>query len=416
MAEARSLRVGSRTRTLLIALSTALVAAAAFANSLVNINHARLPDFALAFDGDDPVALVNKAQSDLASGALSAEGSDAVLSIVRRSVAQLPLNAPAFRLLGLSSAANADLPGVRAQMAISERMERRDPAAQLWLIEDAVQRNDVAGALRHYDLALRNDESTRAVLYPVLTDAMENAAIRARFVPYMSAPPPWLESFLRFAVSQTQQPVAIADLAKRAGGFPDGAPYTSLDRELLTQLVAFEDFEAAIAHFKRIKDADLSAATTLALTDKTTDEAYMPITWQAFSIDGIEPFVLSSPEGAGAVEIEAELEAGYTGPVARKLVALKPGSYTVTAAMRAEDFGGLDRAVWSITCAGGSGAPLANDAVDLADEFDLRSSFTVPADCPVQLALVSAETTLRTGYLKLVLAEIDLKRGQPTTR
>ncbi|QUL37317.1 hypothetical protein [Erythrobacter sp. JK5] len=388
---------------------TLLVAYGAATSAAVNVFHTKLPAVALSIDSDDPVALVRNAQIDLAAGDMPAGGNDAILGIVRRSVSDQPINAPAFRLYGLASATNADLPGVREQMAVSERMERRDAAAQLWLIEDAVQRNDVAAALRHYDTALRIEQSTRAVLYPVLTDALESETIRERFVPYMQAPPPWLESFLRFAVSNTRDPVAVADLARLSGGFPDGAAYSSLDRELLTQLVASEDYEAAIAHYARIGAADQSVPRTLALTGESTSEAYSPITWQQFSIEGIEPFVLASPAGEGRVEIEAEMEAGYSGPVARKLIALKPGRYAFTANLRSDDFGTQDRGSWRIVCPASTGAaPLVDAEFDFEETIEIGAGFTVPAGCPVQLVLVSAATMVRSGYVTLVLAEARL--------
>ena len=386
-----------------------LVAYGAATSAAVNVFHTKLPALALSFDDDDPVALVRDAQINLAAGAIPAGGNDAILGVVRQSVSDLPINAPAFRLYGLASATNADLPGVREQMAVSERMERRDAAAQLWLIEDAVERNDVADALRHYDTALRIEQSTRAVLYPALTDALESDVIRQRFLPYMGSRPPWLESFLRYAVSNTKDPVAIAELAKLSKGFPKGSAYSSLDRELLTQLVANEEYEEAVAHFRRIEGAEENVASGLELTTASTAETYSPITWQPFSIDGIEPFVLAAAVGEGMVEIEAEMEAGYTGPVARKLIALEPGRYSMSAKFRADKFGTQDQAGWRIFCAGNQDAqPIVNEVFDLAEEMAITARFTVPANCPAQLVLVSADTTIRTGYLTFVIAEANL--------
>lgn len=397
-------------RALALIVGTLVVAYGAASSAAVNLMHTRAPEIALSIDGDDPVALIRKAQLDLAAGNVGTNGGDDLAATIRQSVAELPLNAPAFRLAGLASATNADIPGVRAQMALSSRIERRDAAAQLWLIEDAVQRNDVAAALRHYDTALRISESTRPVLYPVLTDAMDSAVIRKRFLPYIETQPPWLESFLRFAVSNTDQPTAIAALAKEAGGFPEGFAYSSLDRELLSRLVANEDYREAIAHFRRIDGADAETVTTLALTADSTNERYTPVTWQPFSIEGIEPFVVAT--GAGGVEIEADLQSGFSGPVARKLMALRPGNYTLSAKMRAEDFGMSDKADWRITCPGTERtAAIFFKEVDFADEMPVAGSFTVPGDCAVQLVTVSAATTVRTGYLKLILAEASLSSG-----
>ncbi|MEM9500336.1 MAG: hypothetical protein AAF941_00690 [Pseudomonadota bacterium] len=400
-------------RTLALLAATALLAYGAATSAAVNIFHSTLPSFALTLDDGDPVALIRDAQLKLAAGTIPPDGGEAIVGAVRKSVSELPINPAAFRLYGLSSATNADLPGVRQQMAISEQMERRDAATQLWLIEDAVEQNDVARALRHYDTALRTEESTRAVLYPVLTDALESPVIRERFVRYMDEQPPWLESFLRFAVSNTSNPVAIADLARLSRGFPQGPAYSTLDTELLRQLVTSDDFEAATDHYRRIEGADPAVLTTLALTEASTDVNRAPVAWQPYSIDGINPFVLASLENAGALEIESEMEAGFKGPVARKLLALEPGTYGLNAKLRAEDFGGFDFARWAMICAGESEqAPLVNQEAPFDEEMSLNANFTVPKDCPVQIVQISADTRVRSGYVTLVLANAELKPAQ----
>ncbi|MEM7665433.1 MAG: hypothetical protein AAF250_06210 [Pseudomonadota bacterium] len=396
-------------RTIAVLAATALLAYGAATSAAVNVFHANLPSFALSLDDDDPVALVRDAQLKLAAGSIPVDSDDAIIGVVRKSVSELPINPAAFRLYGLSSATNADLPGVREQMAISERMERRDAATQLWLIEDAVEQNDVARALRHYDTALRTEESTRAVLYPVLTDALESPIIRERFVRYMNEQPPWLETFLRFAVSNTSDPVAIADLARLSDGFPEGSAYSTLDTELLRQLVTSNDFEVATDHYSRIEGADPSVLTTLALTEASTETNRAPVAWQPYSIDGINPFILASPDNPDALEIESEMEAGFKGPVARKLLALEPGEYSLNAKLRAEDFGGFDFARWAMTCAGESDqAPLINQEAPFDDEMTLNATFTVPRDCPVQLVQISADTRVRSGYVTLVIADAEL--------
>ncbi|MEM8726321.1 MAG: hypothetical protein AAGE86_12440 [Pseudomonadota bacterium] len=398
------------TRNLVLLAATVLLAYGAATNAAVNAFHSNLPSFALSLNAEDPVALVRDAQLKLAAGSIPPDdGGGAIVGVVRRSVSELAINPAAFRLYGLSSATNADLPGVREQMAISERMERRDAATQLWLIEDAVEQNDVARALRHYDTALRTEDSTRAVLYPVLTDALESPVIRQRFLRYMNEQPPWLESFLRFAVSNTSEPVAIADLAKLSKGFPDGAAYSSLDTELLRQLVTSNDFEAATDHYRRIEGADPGVLTSLTITEASTDLNRAPVTWQPFSIDGINPFILASANGEGALEIESEMEAGFNGPVARKLLALDPGGYALSAKLRGENFGGFDFARWRITCAGSSDqAPLVNEEVAFGDAMEINASFAVSDDCPVQLVQISAATRVRSGYVTLIIAEAEL--------
>ncbi|NQX93320.1 MAG: hypothetical protein HRT64_00045 [Erythrobacter sp.] len=398
-------------KALVFGVAAILGAGAAVANAAVNMLHARAPDLALAIDGGDPVALIRSAELKRAAGDEAARSSAAVLSAVQRSVDRLPLNGPAFRLYGLSSATNADLGAMRAQMRVSDQMERRDVGTQLWLIENAVEQNDVNRALRHYDTALRIEETSRALLYPVLTGAMDSALIRERFTPYMAANPPWLESFLRFAVSKTGTPVSMAELARFNGGWPEGAAFSSLDTELLARLFSNEDYAAAVDHFRRIDGADQSILTSLQLTNASTNWRLAPIAWQPFQINGIETYILASPEGSGAMEIEAEVEAGYKGPVARKFLALEPGRYSLSAAMRAEDFSRQDLAGWALSCAGGNGgAALLSEETAFDETMALSATFVVPAGCPVQSLMVSAETLVTTRYVKLILASAQLRK------
>ena len=393
-----------------IGIAAVLGAGAAIANAGVNMMHTRAPDLALMIDSDDPVALIRSAELKRAAGEEEARSDAAVLSAVQRSVKRLPINGPAFRLYGLSRATNADIGAMRAQMRVSDAMERRDIGAQLWLIENAVEENDVNRALRHYDTALRIGESSRALLYPTLTNAMDSPLIRERFQPLMKANPPWLETFLRFAVSKTENPVALARLARLNGGWPQGAAFSSLDTELLARLVSNGDFAHAAEHFRGIDGVDPSILTTLRLTDASTDPRLAPIAWQAFGIDGIETYILAGREGGGAVEIEAEIEAGFKGPVARKFLALEPGPYRLSANLEAEDYSQRDRARWIISCAGTQeeGALLREDQ-PLSDAMQVDATFTVPRDCPVQSLLVSSETLVTTRYVKLVLASAQLQ-------
>lgn len=410
------MRKGSRPplKAFAFGLVTALGAAAALANAAVNTLHTRAPELALAIDPDDPVALIRNAERLGSANGASAGDQRGALSVVQRSVARLPINGPAFRLYALNRVANADPEMMRTQMQLSDRMERRDIGAQLWLIESAVEANDVTRALQHYDRALRIEDASRALLYPVLTQALDSALIRKRFGPTMKANPPWLESFLRFAVSTTSRPVSLAELAAEHGGWPEGSAFASLDTELLARLVDGGEFAAAADHFRRIPGADRSALTRLRLTDASTNWRHAPITWQPFGIKGIQPYILASAKGGGAVEIEADLEAGYRGPVARKFLALKPGAYQISASMRAEDHSRQDLAIWTVICAGAPQAePLTRVKVPLEETAPVEGQILVPENCPVQAVSISAETLVTTRFVKLVLASAELRPLAP---
>ena len=113
-------------KTLALGAFGALGAIAALANASVNALHSRMPDWALAIDEDDPVALIRRAELNLGAGGEDARDAATVLSVVQRSVRRLPINGPAFRLTSLTRASGADLDAINKQLdARSRRVTRR---------------------------------------------------------------------------------------------------------------------------------------------------------------------------------------------------------------------------------------------------------------------------------------------------
>lgn len=371
----------------------------------------RNPQLALKLDADNPVALVRDAQTQIATGGAQGEGRDAVLSAARTSIRELPLNAAAFRLYGLVQSANSDLAATGRQVALADRLSRRDLGAQLFLIEDAVRRNDVAGALRHYDTALRVEESSRAILFPILTEAMREPVIRRHFRPYMKDPPPWLEAYLRFAIGNASQPTAIAALATESGGFPQGAVFASRNKEMLSVLVGAGQHREAIAFYRSIDDADAAVLRSIGFGENTTNSAYTPITWQPFELDGLDALFLAG-EG-GTLELEARVESGYSGPILRKLLALPRGQYRFSTQHRSEGYQPFDTLRWQAICVGSTTGALALDeGADIAAEVSVTGTLDVGDDCAQQMLTLSIDTRASPGDVELIVKSPSLSAAR----
>lgn len=364
---------------------------------------ARDPGLALKIDSTNPVALVRKAHQELMTGAAGRGGGADALASAREAIREQPLNAPAFRLYGLVRVANADLDAIGAQIAMSDRLSRRDVGAQLFLIEDSVRRNDIAGALRHYDTAMRADRASRALLFPVLTSALSEPLIRQRFKPYLASPPPWMESFLRSAISTSKDPSSLAALAIESGGFPDGDEYGSIHTELMVALEAANQLPQLARYYRSIGTAPQSNLTSLAFTEANTDRALAPVSWLPYATDGIDSTFVST--GGAGLELETTMNQGFAGIIARKLTALRPGNYTLRAPMRAENFYPGDTVRWQVSCPGtGNGKILFNATAELADQFSVGGRFSVPNDCPVQKIEIFSDTSFGAGSLTLTSA------------
>lgn len=384
--------------TLIVALFAAR-AALAFAFQSAS------PEFVVKIDSDNPVAIVKLAEAAVAAGDRDMTP-ERLSHIAMVSIRGLPLNAPSFRLMATTSRANESLDVLGERMAVAHHLTRRDLGAELFLIEDAVRRNDVAGALDAYDSALRIDQSARAMLYPVLTEALREPLVRQRFLPYLERRPPWLESFLRFAVSNSSDPASMVRLAALAGGFPAGEEFASLDTELLTGLIDRNQFTTAVSHYRTLGRAKPALLNSLAMTEDTVDKSVAPISWQAYSIPGIDAVWVAT---GNALELEALLDAGYTGPVARKMLALKPGRYRLTAPYRAQDSDPRDTITWNLACQ--DGKSVLSTTGSMSEEGSIAGTFTVPAGCLAQSVLVSAVTAPGSSTVSLTLTSPSLTRG-----
>jgi hypothetical protein len=392
-------------RMVAVALATVIVAGFAARDALAFATQSVSPELALSIDPGNPVALARRAEAQLAAGDPGMDGAK-IGRIAKQSIRSLALNAPAFRLYGLVQTGNGDMGRLGEQMAMANHLSRRDLGTQLFMIEDSVRRNDVAGALAAYDDALRIARSSRSILYPVLTEAMQEPLIRQRFVRYIQARPPWLESFLRYAITNSENPASIAELALTAKGFPTGTAYSSLNTELLSVLVEKDEYQMAIRYYRSLKSADPAVLTSLAISKASTDAAFAPVTWQPYSLTGIDAAWVAADKDS--VDLEATLEAGYTGPVARKVLALAPGSYELTAPFRSDANGADQTLSWKISCP--AGAVLLDVSAQLAEKGALAGRFSVPADCPAQIVLISTRTVPGLGSIDLVLSSPRLSR------
>ena len=107
-----------------------------------------------------------------------------------------PTMAPAWRLLALAASMQGREREAARLFHFAERLSRRDLPTQLWLIEESVSRNDIPGALRHYDIALRTSLASPELLFPVLTRASGDNNVVGPLGTLLASDPPWRETFL----------------------------------------------------------------------------------------------------------------------------------------------------------------------------------------------------------------------------
>lgn len=378
-----------------IRLAVALVAALpvawfAMAGAVANVTQSGNPAMALRMNDRDPVALAQRGYALLDQRGVARANDADVVDYGKRSLHALALNGPALQLLGTAKAAQGEADAARRLFELSHRMSRRDLGTQLWMIEDAVEREDVAAALVHYDVALRVRRDSSQLLFPVLTAALEDPTLRAPFVPYVDASVPWVGAFFRHAIRATERPDALADIAMRAGGLPDTPEFkqeNGLQSELIARMVTLGQYDAARRFYLSIDGADPAIFQSAELNPATTDPRYAPLTWQLTRMDAVQTNAMRSSEN-GPMTLSSTIASATRGVFARKLLMLPPGRYGFAARQRVANDTSDAELNWTVTCVdndGQPGASLWSGSTVLAGEpRAIEGRFVVPAGCTRQ--------------------------------
>lgn len=386
------------------------VAWLSFIHAVANVTWQQNPDMALRFVPDHPLALSRKADE------LFAEKQDPatlakVEAMAKESLRGGALNSVAIRLLGYVADVRGDQEKARELMLLSQKVSRRDFGTQLWLIEDAVARNDKKQALFHYDIAMRTTPSSHAILFPTLTGALADPDVRRGLAPYIRQAPEWAPAFLSAAILSDGNPANVADLLVKAGRLPDREVYRSISNQLLLQLASKDKLPAFRQYYLSLPGTRAATLTSAALNADTVNLRYPAGGWQL----GGNPAIggsFSAPGAGGAQTLTAFAGSGERGEMMRKLLFLKPGQYRFRASYSALETLPDAEIRWDLQClkAGGpSGLWFKTDQVVKGQAVTVQE-LNIPADCPYQaLILQLAGGSSQTG-MEFTLRNVSLNQ------
>lgn len=390
--------------------ATGYLAWLSFIHAVANVTWQQNPDMALRFVPDHPLALSRKADE------LFAENQDPatlvrVEAMAKASLRGGALNPVAIRLLGYVADARGDQTKARELMLLSHKVSRRDFGTQLWLIEDAVARNDKKQALYHYDIAMRTTPSSWSILFPTLTGALSDPEVRAGLAPYLKAAPGWLPSFLGEAINTIENPANLADLMVKAGRLPDRDDLRSLSNSLLGQLAAKNQFPAFRQYYLSLPGSRASTLERAAMTGETVNLRYPVAGWQIADSAAIGGS-FSQPDRDGRHSLSAFAGSGERGELMRKYLFLKPGDYRFAAQYEAQDSAPDSDIRWELLCLAKQGntskwitnAPVASGRTRDSMEFTLGN------DCSNQL--LQLQVAGGSGQLgaEFMLRSVDIVR------
>lgn len=376
--------------TLAVMAVGAVVGAAAGVHAAAMATRQNRPQIAVALLASEPDALNRLAALDMAERSAQGRPAPRARALAQRSLRAQALNPAALRTLALTRRGAVLGKNVDYRLVhLSDRVSRRDFGTQALLIQEAAEKNQVAGVLRAYDTALRTKQSSQQVLFPQLVKAMELPGMVPLFAPFVRNRPDWLSPFLVYAVVTSEHPGLFARLLRNNGGAAGLDRAGEIETGLINRLISVErDYPEARRFYLSTKEAKPRVLSSPAIGVDSLEPASNGLLWQLFDQPG------RGAEALALTAIAAYAEGGRAGPVARKVLYLDPGRYRLTGRYDDIQIAEGGGAAWNVSCLGKidrvlSTAPVPGTRPSVTASFD----FTIPGSC----AATSLELALTGG-------------------
>lgn len=339
-------------------------------------------------------SLVNAANNAL-TGSKGPSSLDRAQGFARAAVRASAVSPDALRTLAILERARGRDARAGELLLASQRLTRRDLSTTVLLIEEFVRRNDVPGALRQYDFALRTSRQAPAILFPNLFAASNNAWIRPEITKILARDPAWSDAFSAQLIDSDVTPEIKVRLAQDlAGRRWFGEPFRNA---MTARLVRDESFALA-ARLAGVKTGyDPALRTALAVAPESPAFA-----WKLANGYSVESDISID---AGRQSLEVRLDPEFRDSPARLLTMLPPGTYRLSSALAKAE--GDVEAAWAVRCAAPSRADLVR--LLLTTAADNAVVFAVPSDCAAQwLELTTSPGPSSSGDLVLEIKLLSL--------
>lgn len=381
-------------------MAAVLVAGVAARDAAVFVMAQHYPTLAAKLAPANATAIVKVFDRALTSGEVH-QNFMGWLAASKQALRADPLNAKGLRLLAY---ATETTPGGQERaatiMRLSERASRRDLLAQLWLIEDAVRRDDITGALKHYDRALSVHPAAGGELIPVLVSASTEPEIQNALVPYLRANRPWAVPFLSVAIARAPDPVVIAKLFERYGGARVVPSHAELETRLLQRLVQSGHMREA----RSFASAAGASSDSFTFSRATTDPRFRPLSWTLY--DGSDGEVSLGDRGALSISVRPETKI----VAASRTIPARPGAQVLTQRVFYPDAAATPLVTWKAYCRRVDGPERfwTRDIPLTATPTLIKAPITIPQGCAgVQIDLEATGSDGSTES-RVTIDQVDL--------
>jgi hypothetical protein len=307
----------------------------------------------------DPVAINSLNKRELAKNNLSPADIRKTKLLAQQSLRLQAINPAALALQGMAEASANRPKASMALLELSKRTSRRELLAHVAQIEDRARNDDAAGALRSYDHALNTSEEAADLLFPVLSNAIEDESIRRELAPYIKRQARWMPSFIYHTLTQHGRATYVSDTALLAGGFGrlDGQQHV-VSNALIGALIDEGSFARARQHYLSVRPSGAGALGSISLAAGN---------WQNQA--GRFGWLLNEKSDYGATQGQANVINAYAVPnvrgvAASKVLFLGPGQYDLNMAAASANEGPRSEIQLNLQCIKGKVYELAFDSAN----------------------------------------------------
>lgn len=317
-----SRRTGQTTRMVLTLIGGLLALWIAVGITLCFTMGDRIPKVALAWWPAGNLPKIALGAEFMVSNAPATSGVGHLRQMAKDATIREPVDSHALSLLATIVDYAGDRNNARKLFSLSEAISRRNSVTQLWLISDAVDRGDVAGAIEHYDRALRASLELREVLLPILVDAAGETQVRDELLPVIAKRPRWWQSFVTTLSGQSDSPELIGGTLRALNLDIRDSQERALAEQLLLRLVAIKAYGEA-ARFANALEGMPPGERTLRGGAFETEEGVLPFAWQMRDEGAVRAYL--ERVATDSVGLRLTASAGSSGRVAWQMISLGAG-------------------------------------------------------------------------------------------
>ncbi|WP_414901940.1 tetratricopeptide repeat protein [Sphingomonas flavalba] len=314
-----------------------------------------------------------------------------------------------YNVLGMAADIGGDRPAAERIFNYAHRLSRRDLATELWLIEANVARNDVNGALTHFDAAMSTSRRGWETLSPILLAALDDPELVTPIARLASRGRWWSFAFQHLVATQAPS------LPSATRFFMQLDAMGVRPNESSTQSLAFRLVNAHMPD----RAAALDALTTGGNAEAgirdggfEQQQGLVPFRWQFLENDKVAAERIARSDKQSDIALNFSVERGMSNAIMRQLVALAPGDHTLSVEGFAEEGGANWALSWVVSCENTKALVAAMPwPISTGDWAVHKARFTVPTGCPFQWITLIADSERNAGRL---IGWVDTVAVMPT--